>query len=141
MVAPACTAPTAEASEPPAQHAAAAAATATTPRSHPATPVGEIRADFTPEQQVLFDLVRRWRRKKAHDEGVPPYVVLTNRQLVEIVLQRPHSKTAMGQIEGFGDKKLARHGTDLLAMLWPDAPAAEPIAAAADTSATAEAAS
>ncbi|MFO1032389.1 MAG: HRDC domain-containing protein [Planctomycetota bacterium] len=86
------------------------------------TPVGELRADFTPEQQVLFDLVRRWRRQKAHQEGVPPYVVLTNRQLVELVVERPASKTAMGKIAGFGDKKLARHGEELLMLLWPEAP-------------------
>ncbi len=89
------------------------------------TPVGELRAEFTPEQQVLFDLVRRWRRQKAHQEGVPPYVMLTNRQLVELVLQRPASRTAMGKIAGFGDKKLARHGEELLTLLWPDEPPSE----------------
>ena len=89
-------------------------------RRGPSTPVGELRADFTAEQQTLFDLLRRWRRQKAHDEGAPPYVVLTNRQLVDLVLQRPRSKTAMGQIAGFGDKKLARHGEELLALLWLD---------------------
>lgn len=53
---------------------------------------------------------------------MPPYVVLTNRQLVELVVERPASKTAMGKIAGFGDKKLARHGEELLMLLWPEAP-------------------
>ncbi len=51
--------------------------------------------------------------------------MLTNRQLVELVRQRPHSKTTMGQIAGFGDKKLARHGEELLTLLRPDAPPSE----------------
>jgi superfamily II DNA helicase RecQ len=111
-------------------------------RRGPATPVGERRADFTAEQQTLFDLLRRWRRQKAHDEGAPPYVVLTNRQLIDLVLQRPRSKKAMGQIAGFGDKKLARHGEELLTLLWPDAPpSARPEAPAVPVTTTAEAAS
>lgn len=88
----------------------------------PATPVGELRANFTAEQQVVFDLLRKWRRQRAYAEGAPPYVILTNRQLVELVQQRPRTKAALGQIAGFGEKKLARHGADLLALLWPEAP-------------------
>lgn len=88
----------------------------------PATPVSELRANFTAEQQVLFDLLRQWRRQRAYAEGAPPYVILTNRQLVELVQQRPRTKAALGQLAGFGEKKLARHGADLLALLWPEAP-------------------
>jgi superfamily II DNA helicase RecQ len=95
-----------------------------TPRG-PARPVGELREELTGEQQTLFDRLRRWRSDKAHSEGAPPYVVLTNRQLVEIVRIRPHSRTALSEIHGLGDKKVARHGTEILAMLWPDAPPAE----------------
>lgn len=98
-----------------------AEATSNGPTSRPATPVGELCADFTSGEQALFDLVRQWRRQKAHDEGVPPYVVLTNRQLVEVVRQRPCDKTALGRIHGLGDKKIARHGEELLAILWPEA--------------------
>jgi superfamily II DNA helicase RecQ len=95
------------------------------PAGGPATPLEQLRAEFTAEQRVLFDHVRRWRARTAHDEGAPAYVVLTNRQLVEIVRQRPHSKAALGAIHGLGDKKIGRYGEQLLAVLWPDAPHAE----------------
>lgn len=91
----------------------------------PATPVAELRADFTAQQQGLFELLRRWRAAKAHTEGVPNYVILTNRQLVDIVRQRPSSRSALVRIHGFGDKKLARHGQEILAVLWPETPKAE----------------
>lgn len=45
--------------------------------------------------------------------------MLTNRQLVEVVRQRPCDKAGLGRIGGLGDKKVARHGEELLAMLWP----------------------
>jgi superfamily II DNA helicase RecQ len=76
---------------PPPRHEAVAepAPTTATQPPGPATPLDQLRAEFTDEQRNLFDLVRRWRARTAHDEGAPAYVVLTNRQLVEIVRQRP----------------------------------------------------
>jgi superfamily II DNA helicase RecQ len=104
----------------------------------PATPLEQLRAEFTEEQRNLFDLVRRWRARTAHDEGAPAYVVLTNRQLVEIVRQRPRSKAGLGAIHGLGDKKIDRYGAQLLAVLWPEAP---PTESADSSSPTREAAS
>lgn len=92
------------------------------PSRAPATPVADLLEDLTPEQQAMFELVRAWRRQKAHAEGVPPYVVLTNRQLVDVVRQRPQTKTGLTEIHGLGDKKVARHGQELLAILWPELP-------------------
>lgn len=91
----------------------------TAPRG-PAAPLGALRADFTPEQQRVHDALRTFRRTRAYAEGVPPYIVLTNRQLVELVLQRPRSRQALGDIPGLGDKKIARFGAELLHLLWPD---------------------
>lgn len=91
----------------------------------PASPLLDLLRSFTPEQQTLFELLRGWRTKKAHAEGVPGYVILTNRQLVEIVRQRPASRSALVRIHGFGDKKLARHGAEVLALFWPETPRAE----------------
>ncbi|MBZ0150811.1 MAG: HRDC domain-containing protein, partial [Planctomycetes bacterium] len=84
----------------------------------PARPVGELRAELTEEQRALFDRVRSWRSRTAHQEGAPPYVILTNRQLVEIVRQRPDSKAGIGRIDGLGDKKVARYGGAILTLLW-----------------------
>lgn len=71
------------------------------------------------EGQALYDKVRRWRAQTARQEGVPPYVLLTNRQLGEIVQARPASKAALGRLDGVGDKKVARYGDALLALLAP----------------------
>jgi hypothetical protein len=86
----------------------------------PAAPLGALRSDFTADQQRLHDNLRTFRRNRAYAEGVPPYIVLTNRQLVELALQRPRSRQALGDIPGLGDKKIARFGGELLQALWPD---------------------
>ena len=66
-------------------------------------------------------------------------MILTNRQLADLVRQRPRSNGALANIQGIGDKKIARHGQELLATLWPGAPreadASDGAVAAAEASA------
>ena len=57
-------------------------------------------AGLDEEERALFNTLRDWRTKKAHDEGVPPYLVFTNKHLVEIVTTRPDSPTALANIHG-----------------------------------------
>jgi superfamily II DNA helicase RecQ len=86
---------------------------------------------IAPADQALFERLRAWRAAIAHDEGVPAYVVLTNRQLRAVVATRPGSLAALRTIDGIGEKKVARHGAALLAALHEAAPAeGEPAEAA-----------
>ncbi len=93
-----------------ASHATPSPANGDPARPHPASSLQGPR-------RVLFEAMRRWRSATAHREGVPPYVILTNRQLVEIVQRLPRSVTALGEIHGLGDKKLQRHGQAILMAL------------------------
>ncbi len=64
--------------------------------------------------RTLFNSLREWRAAKAREEGVPPYVILTNRQLVAIIEKHPESPTALSEVEGVGPAKVQRHGADIL---------------------------
>jgi len=101
----------------------------------PAQPLPEILQGMSPDQRTLFEIVRRWRSQKAHAEGVPPYVLLTNRQLVDLVRARPNTRTGLTALDGFGQRKVERYGPELLALLWPDVPPREPAAAVATAAA------
>lgn len=109
-----------------------AAAQPASTTTQPARPMPQVLQGLTDEQRALYEMVRRWRAKKAHDEGAPPYVILTNRQLAEIVQARPNTRAGLGRIDGIGEKKLDRYADDLLALLWPPIPAAEPAAPTAE---------
>lgn len=74
-------------------------------------------AGLDERDRVLFNTLREWRRDKAHAEGVPPYVVLTNRELVEVVVRKPDSPTALGNVPGIGVRKVERYGAELLRAL------------------------
>ena len=71
-------------------------------------------------QRVLFDTLRDWRKSKAHEDGVPPYVVFTNRQLALLARNRPATPNALATIEGIGPKKIERYGHAVIALVRPD---------------------
>jgi superfamily II DNA helicase RecQ len=79
----------------------------------------DVTADLSEPERVLFNTLREWRAKKAHDEGVSAFLVFTNRQLLEIVRKRPESPNALGQLEGIGPGKVKRYGAEVLALLKP----------------------
>lgn len=93
--------------------------------------ISTLRNSMDADQRAIFDRLRSWRSRTAHEEGAPPYVILTNRQLLELVRQRPNSKTGIARVHGLGDKKVARHGDAILQQLWdasaPNQAPSEPV--------------
>jgi superfamily II DNA helicase RecQ len=91
----------------------------------PAAPPRFQRRDGAPDpceglnegERALFNHLREWRARQAHDDGVPPYLILTNRQLVAIVRKRPDSPTALGHLDGIGPGKVERYGAAILTRL------------------------
>jgi ATP-dependent DNA helicase RecQ len=77
----------------------------------------------------LFEALREWRRERAKEQSVPPYVIFHDSTLREVAARKPASLSALSEIEGIGDTKLERHGESLLSALArakeaEDAPAA-----------------
>lgn len=68
----------------------------------------------------LFELLRQWRSQRCKKEGVPPYILLTNRQLVDIVKSRPQSAAELAKIEGIGKGKLEKYAEEILAITKVD---------------------
>jgi ATP-dependent DNA helicase RecQ len=65
----------------------------------------------------LFNALRDWRMARCKRDGLPPYVICTNRQLAAMIAARPQTLAQLGEIEGFGKAKLERYGADILAVL------------------------
>lgn len=61
-------------------------------------------------ERLLFDRLKQWRREQAEKEGVPTYIVATNRELKDIIRQAPRSLEALKTIRGFGKKKVEKYG-------------------------------
>lgn len=78
----------------------------------------------------LFNALRDWRAERCKRDGLPPYVICTNRQLAAVIAARPQTLASLGRIEGFGEAKLKKYGQEILAIL-----AKNPVAAAVATQA------
>ena len=66
---------------------------------------------------ALFERLKAWRRETAAADNVPAYVILHDRVLREIAVERPASIAALGRIAGIGENKLRRFGERLLALV------------------------
>ena len=105
--------------------------TAPPPPGQPARATGQDwRELLDPSQLPLFNHLRDWRSARAKRDGVPPYVVCTNRELAQVVVKRPQSAAKLAEVGGFGRAKVERYGGELLALLReagePERPAPPP---------------
>ena len=62
----------------------------------------------------LFNTLRQWRNEKSKKEGVPPYIILNNKQLAEVCKRRPQSQYELMKVGGIGKAKVERYGGDIL---------------------------
>ncbi len=67
-----------------------------------------------PYEIELFAELKNIRKEIAFNENLPPYVILSDATLIEIVTYLPQNLDELRQISGFGDVKLARYGRDFL---------------------------
>lgn len=74
-------------------------------------------ASLTPEAQALFERLRAKRLELARADGVPPYVVASDRTLHELAELRPTTLAALEGIYGIGPAKVARYGEAWLGVL------------------------
>jgi ATP-dependent DNA helicase RecQ len=66
---------------------------------------------------VLFEALRRLRKQIADRDNVPPFVVFTDATLVEMADLRPLDEASFLAINGVGQTKLARYGTEFLQLI------------------------
>lgn len=64
--------------------------------------------EYVAEADVpLFNALRDWRMARSKREGLPPYVICTNRHLAALIAARPQTMAQLGEIEGFGKANVA----------------------------------
>ena len=67
----------------------------------------------------LFNFMRDWRLERSKKEGIPPYLICTNKQLAQIIKNRPDSFAELQKISGIGKAKIEKYGKDFLTLLNP----------------------
>ena len=68
---------------------------------------------------ALFALLRQKRKELADQAGVPPYVIFSDRSLIEMAAYYPQSRASLMNIAGVGQVKLNRYGDAFLEIIKP----------------------
>ncbi len=71
----------------------------------------------TPHNQELFELLRIQRKQLASEQGIPPYVVFSDRSLHEMAAFYPRTAETLLNVSGVGDVKLERYGRQFLLLI------------------------
>lgn len=69
--------------------------------------------------QALFALLRSKRKELADADGVPPYVIFSDRTLVEMAAYYPQSRESLLGISGVGQMKLEKFSDIFLGVIKP----------------------
>ncbi|MBI9045433.1 MAG: DNA helicase RecQ [Anaerolineaceae bacterium] len=67
--------------------------------------------------QDLFAILRQKRKQLADEAHVPPYIIFSDRSLVEMSTYFPQSHESLLNINGVGQKKLANYGDPFIAII------------------------
>ncbi len=73
----------------------------------------------TPGSDGLYHELAVWRRARAEEDEVPPYVVFDNKTLDAIARTRPQTLRDLSALPGVGPVKLERYGDAVLALVRP----------------------
>jgi ATP-dependent DNA helicase RecQ len=65
----------------------------------------------------LRESLRQWRRSEAERQGVPAFVILHDSTIENICAVRPDSIGALRTVQGIGERKAARYGEQILAVV------------------------
>jgi ATP-dependent DNA helicase RecQ len=65
----------------------------------------------------LFSLLRNKRKELADAAGVPPYVIFSDKTLVQMAAYYPQTKDGLLNMSGMGKVKYERYGADFLAVI------------------------
>lgn len=64
----------------------------------------------TPEQAALFERLRGRRRELAADQGVPPFMIFSDRTLHDMARLQPQTSAEFLEVNGVGQAKLKKYG-------------------------------
>ncbi|HXV98704.1 MAG TPA: HRDC domain-containing protein, partial [Anaerolineae bacterium] len=72
---------------------------------------------LTEPDPALLEALHTWRTQQAKAQGMPPYIIFSNKVLEAIAAQRPATMAELGKISGIGPAKLERYGAAVIALI------------------------
>lgn len=67
--------------------------------------------------QELFQLLREYRKELAQNDAVPPFVIFSDKTLIEMCNSKPKTESELLDINGIGEKKFEKYGEGILSVI------------------------
>ena len=65
----------------------------------------------------LYNTLKNWRQAKAKEASLPIYMILPQKTLMDVITVLPSNPKQLGNIKGFGKKKVQQFGSEILAFI------------------------
>jgi ATP-dependent DNA helicase RecQ len=69
---------------------------------------------LSPEEESLAQRLRALRKRLAEESAVPPYMIFSDRSLLDLIARRPKDGEALLEVFGLGKVKVERYGAAIL---------------------------
>ncbi len=86
------------------------------------TPIESRQESLDEDDQALFQSLRQLRKQLADERSVPPFVVFSDRSLIEMAQKKPETLQQFSQLNGVGSRKLSQYGDVFLKAIYDHAP-------------------
>ena len=72
---------------------------------------------LTPSGYKLFERLKKLRLEIAREESMPPYIIFSDKTLIDMAAKMPASKPEMLDVSGVGENKFAKYGERFLEVI------------------------
>jgi superfamily II DNA helicase RecQ len=79
--------------------------------------VDALLATLSEEEHKFFEYVRTWRKAEAKRLGIPSYQIMSDRALYHLIMKRPHTLTALQELEYFGKSRVKKYGQQVITLV------------------------
>ena len=73
--------------------------------------------DLSNEEAAVFEKLRALRMELAKEHKVPPYIIFSDKTLIQMAMEKPSNKEEMLAVAGVGESKFEKYGEPFLACL------------------------
>ncbi len=69
------------------------------------------------EETEIFKELRAYRLNKSREDGIKPYIIYSNKQLKDLIINMPKNKKELQAIAGFGEVTVNKYGDDIIEII------------------------
>ena len=77
----------------------------------------KVAGELSSQGSELFELLRKLRTELASEEGVPPYIIFSDKTLIDMCVKLPENEDQFLDVSGVGAHKLEKYGERFLKVI------------------------